>query len=447
VKRYGLGSFLFGFEAPVDRSSYLRWGLGLMVGKFAIDSLALRVFADRTLTPVEYLAPSALLRGTIESTPVVQLLLLAWTLPFIWIGLSMSIRRAIDSGKPASLGICFLLPGLNYVLMLALALAPSRPATPRPLSRSKRSALLGVAYGSVLSVCMAAFSATVLQDYGSSLFFTTPVVLGFVSAWFFNRGEPQSASATFAVASFALLLTSSMLLLFAIEGILCLLMALPLALPLACVGAMFGRFVALTPMPGGSTAAVLIPALGLPLGASFESKTHGRAPLREVVTSIEIAAPPEQVWPHVLDFPELPPPHQLVLLAGIAYPVRAHLEGRGVGAIRRCEFSTGAFVEPITRFEPPHRLSFDVVEQPLPLHEVSPYRDLHPPHLDGYFRSRRGEFRLVALVGGRTRLEGSTSYELDLEPLPYWSVWSDFLLHTIHERVLGHVRALAERTR
>lgn len=62
-----------------------------------------------------------------------------------------------------------------------------------------------------------------------------------------------------------------------------------------------------------------------------------------------IAAPPEQVWPHVLDFPELPPPHQLVLLAGIAYPEGAHLEGRGVGAIRRCEFSTGAFVEPIGR--------------------------------------------------------------------------------------------------
>ena len=66
------------------------------------------------------------------------------------------------------------------------------------------------------------------------------------------------------------------------------------------------------------------------------------------------------------------------------------------------------------------------------------------PHLDCYLRSWWGEFRLVPLGDGRTRLEGSTWYQLRLGPEPYWQVYSDWLIHTIHHRVLQHIRAEAE---
>ncbi len=73
-----------------------------------------------------------------------------------------------------------------------------------------------------------------------------------------------------------------------------------------------------------------------------------------------------------------------------------------VRAVRRCEFSTGAFVEPITAWEPPGRLAFDVASQPAPMTEWSPCAGLSPPHLSRSFRTRRGEFRMRALPGGRT---------------------------------------------
>jgi len=151
------------------------------------------------------------------------------------------------------------------------------------------------------------------------------------------------------------------------------------------------------------------------------------------------------VWPHVIGFSELPEPSQWFFRLGIAYPQRATIVGSGVGAVRRCEFSTGAFVEPITAWEPGRRLAFDVESQPAPMHELSPYRHVHPPHLDGYLRSKRGEFRLVALPGGRTRLEGSTWYELELYPQDYWTLWSDGCIHLIHRRVLDHVKKLSEK--
>jgi hypothetical protein len=90
-------------------------------------------------------------------------------------------------------------------------------------------------------------------------------------------------------------------------------------------------------------------------------------------------------------------------------------------------------------------LSFDVVRSPPPLRELSPYAGLAPPHLDGYFRPIRGEFRMVPLADGRTRLEGSTWYEIAIAPEGYWQVLADYLVHRIHMRVLAHIKRHAER--
>jgi hypothetical protein len=51
---------------------------------------------------------------------------------------------------------------------------------------------------------------------------------------------------------------------------------------------------------------------------------------------------------------------------------------------------------------------------------------------------------MIALPDGRTRLEGSTWYRLDLFPQPYWTLFSDALVHRIHQRVLEHVRDRSE---
>jgi hypothetical protein len=167
--------------------------------------------------------------------------------------------------------------------------------------------------------------------------------------------------------------------------------------------------------------------------------------LHLVTTSLEIDAPPERVWQHVVSFAELPPPSEWIFRAGVAWPVRARIDGRGVGAVRYCEFSTGPFVEPITVWDEPHRLAFDVTRSPEPMREVNPFWNVRPPHLEGYLASERGEFRLEPLGRGRTRLVGTTWYRHHMYPDVYWGAWSDFVIHRIHGRVLRHIEALAER--
>jgi len=48
------------------------------------------------------------------------------------------------------------------------------------------------------------------------------------------------------------------------------------------------------------------------------------------------------------------------------------------------------------------------------------------------------------LPGGRTRLEGSTWYELEAHPGLRWSRWSDGFFSALHHRVLGHIARLAK---
>jgi hypothetical protein len=72
------------------------------------------------------------------------------------------------------------------------------------------------------------------------------------------------------------------------------------------------------------------------------------------------------------------------------------------------------------------------------------YRELDTPHLNGFFLSRRGQFFLTPLPGEKTSLAGTTWYTQDLWPGSYWRVWSDYLVHRIHARVLEHIKAETE---
>ena len=279
-----------------------------------------------------------------------------------------------------------------------------------------------------------------LESYGLAVFMGTPFIIGLVTAYLLRRRYPASSRETHEVVAMTVLLVAGAAFLVGFEGAVCLLMVAPLGLVIALMGGVVGRHLAALgerPARGAVLIAVLLPG-----AASLET---GPLPtqLREVSSSVVIAAPPEVVWDKVLSFSPIPKPTSLLFRLGLAYPTHAEIHGSGVGAIRYCHFSTGAFVEPITGWEPARRLAFDVAVSPRPLDELTPW-DVAPPHLDDYLVSKAGEFRLVPLDDGRTRLEGSTWYEQRLRPEGYWVIFSDFIIAQIHKRVLDHIKAEAE---
>jgi len=444
-------SLPFDMRRPVDRRSYLVIGLVLAVVKYAVEAAVIRAANGHWLTPAEFVTPSFatradLLRGAPEW---LGWGLFVWSIPFVWIALSMSVRRAAAAGRSPWIGAAVLLPVVNFGVMVLLAALPDRPAPAAPPSSDAPARVLfdaaaWRAIGAALATAMLVFLASVyaFKSYGAVLFFGTPVMMGMVAGFLYNRPLAHSTAATLKLGVIVMLVSGGVLLALAFEGLICLVMAVPIVMPMTLAGAVMGKWIAEATNAAVGHLAALV--LVLPLLAGAESLVSV-VPEYEIVTVVEVAAPPQTVWRRIVEFPDIPPPEDWFFRCGIACPLRARIEGTGVGAVRHCEFTTGDFIEPITAWDEPRRLAFDVVDQPDPMVELSPWRHVHPPHLvDRSLQSRRGEFRLVDLGAGRTRLEGRTWYVFDMHPQRYWTLWSDFTIHRIHRRVLDHIKRLAE---
>ena len=472
---------LFGFRAPVGQNVYLAVGVALMLTKYAVEWATIRNLTGKIYTPLDFVNPLLSSRAyfTTDAPEWFGMGWVLWTLPFLWIAITMSVRRAADIGISPWFGMVVLVPFVNVLGMLVLAALPAGLVAPwseeqresdqqraeqiqrawRPPSTTAPppklatagpphpvfSAFLGLAAGAGFLIGIVLLSVYVLESYGAVMFFGSPIVTGAVSAYALNATAPRGLGLTLVHAVVTVAVACLAFLLFGIEGAICIAMAIPIMAPLAIAGALVGYAIATqlrrparSEHPGLIGCAVLLPAIAL-----AESRIEP-LPTIEVMTPMVIDAPPQRVWQHVIDFPDIEAEPEWLFQLGIASPERARIAGSGVGAIRYCEFTTGTFVEPITVWDAPHRLAFDVTDQPEPMFELTPYRHIHPPHLDGSFRSLRGEFRLIGLADGRTRLEGRTWYQLRIHPLSYWTIWTDRIVHRIHLRVLQHIKELSE---
>lgn len=385
-------------------------------------------------------------------------LLVLIALPFIWVGIVLTVRRLRDAALPTWWLIFFFTPFLNLIFFALLSIVPSRdrPKEVGPSSAARRrwysriiprsefgSAAFGVAMTSLLALVFAALSIYWLEEYGWGLFVGIPFFLGLNSVLIYGYHEPRPLRNCLGVTFLSVGLVAGVIFLLAVEGLLCIIMAAPLAILLAFLGGVFGYFLQLR---NSRAASPILPAVFLLPGVIALEPFVSRQPAQyEVRTSVGIKAERPLVWKNVVSFSALPPPRELIFKTGIAFPMRAEIHGQGVGAIRHCIFSTGEFVEPITIWDEPRVLKFDVVSQPRAMDELSIYSNLRPRHVTDYLVSRQGQFLLKETANGETLLEGTTTYEIRFWPGPYWRLWSDFIIHRIHSRVLNHIKELSEK--
>ena len=449
-------------SGSVGRGLYALVGVFGFALKHNLDRLVAGYFFHRSWdlfsywVPLRTIAHIAQLRGDDATFLAVMV---ACALPFIWIGVVMTMKRLRSAGLSVQLVGLFFLPFLNLLFFLVLCLLPEREIQPEPkshtsgqwLTRLVPAGVLGSAAFSLLitvplGLGMAVLGAQLLQNYGWGLFVALPFMMGFVAAMLYGIHRPRSLGGCVGVACLSVGLLGAGLLGVAVEGVFCLMMALPLALPLAAFGGVCAYMVQKRRWLQ-KDAPVFLSALLL-IVPGIEVVEHAVAlpsPVFAVRTSLDIQAPPEQVWQQVVAFSQIPPPTEWMFRAGIAYPIRAEMIGTGAGAERHCVFSTGAFVEPIQVWDEPRLLKFSVTSNPAPMEEWTPYSHIEPAHLQGFLVSEGGQFLLTPLPNGGTRLEGTTWYHHGLWPSTYWRVWSDAIIHRIHLRVLQHIRDEVER--
>lgn len=309
---------------------------------------------------------------------------------------------------------------------------------------NRERAVVSIVINAAIAGLLSFFSIRGIETYGWGLFLLVPLLVGLGTTILYGYSKGVTAKRAYLLSFAALALFALGLLLSALEGAYCILMAAPLGIILTILGVLAGLLI-LKRAPGKAPSGMLAFIGIIPLTMWMERAVD--LDVKPVVTAIEIEADPMTVWQNVVEFPPIDAPSEGIFRMGIAYPTHAVIEGSGVGAVRYCHFSTGAFVEPITTWDEPHLLAFDVAEQPEPLRELSPWGHIHAPHLDGYFLSKRGQFKLTALPNGNTLLEGTTWYGHRIQPDFYWRWWSDHIIHKIHLRVLEHIKAQAETSK
>jgi uncharacterized membrane protein YhaH (DUF805 family) len=442
----------FAFRGTLRQLPYALWSIGIFLGQYLV---VLTASGDRSrgrdfelwtaLTPLRSLV-------THYVTPDITLLLaLLYLLIAAWALAALSFRRASDADINESIAVLAIVPIIQIVVILALCVAPPRTLPEGAPTVARGSAAepawtavaLGLVVGIGLTLAAVAVGALLFGTYGFGMFMATPFVIGAATGYLANRKTDLGGSRTAALVASATALGGAALVVVALEGIVCIVMAAPLGFGVALAGGALGRGIALSTRR--SPAQTLSGFAVLPLIFALES-VFPAATSFDTYQTITVGAPPEVVWQSIVRMEPIDEPPALPFRLGVAYPRSGEFLGEGVGAMRRGEFSTGTALERVTEWIPNRKLAFVVLTDVPSMRELSPYEHVHAPHVIGYFNSKVTSFELVPRSDGRSDVIERTSHELKLEPILYWLPLARWVVLQNNARVLAHIRRQAERS-
>lgn len=370
-------------------------------------------------------------------------IIFAYFLAVAWALALLSFRRAGQLNRGHVLAVLSVVPIIQLGAVLLLALLPTRapaePATERPTQATR--VVYGLLAGVAIIVLAVLVSAVTFGAYGWGLFVMTPFLVGVTTGYLVNHDTDVGASRTMSLVIAAAGLGSLALVVLALEGVVCIILAAPLAIPVTMAGGAIGRGVALFRLRRRNPLATIAV---LPLVFMLEAAMPPELPIA-TSQEVDIAASPEAVWQALISPEPIRAPAGLTAWAGLAYPIGGRMEGTGPGAMRLGNFSTGIAREEVTEWEEGRTLAFRVLSQPPAMEEMSPYRRVHSPHVSGYFETAETRFDLVPLANGGTRLTIQAQHRLRIDPAPYWEPIARLAIRDNVDRVLKDIVEKSER--
>ncbi len=434
---------LLPLSGPITALKYAVFALTFLFSQHLIVATLLwPAGAPLRTDPLFWLLPLRRLIELPTISPWTSALIFAFSLFVAWGLAVLSYRRAGQSGIGYALAALSIIPGVQLAAVLGLIVLPTRALDIAPLPSGVKMAhvLQGVLAGMAIIVFAVLLSAVTFGSYGWGLFVATPFFVGLTTAYLANREVALPPGKTLPLVLLGAGLGVLALLMFALEGFMCIILIVPLGALVAALGGVLGRKLADI---GHQRGRPLLSVAILPLVFLIEAAVP---PSVTITTheSIDIAAPPSTVWRALTSDAPIGGEPQLVALAGFAYPIRGRLLGQGVGAIRLGEFSTGTARERVTSWEPGRRLAFVIIHQPAMMEEMSPYRRVHAPHLNGYFETDTTSFEMKPLSSGGTRLVAQATHRLRIDPALYWEPLARWAIKMNVTRVLQSIKDMAE---
>jgi hypothetical protein len=273
------------------------------------------------------------------------------------------------------------------------------------------------------------------NSYGTSTFLLTPVAVGFVSAATARAFSLSARPPTYEAAAVAVGMGLCLFLLSGFEGIVCMVMAAAIVLPAAFVGVVLEYCI--HGLIGGRANATVLPLLLV--AAAYDAKRVPAAAECTETTDVVINAPAEKIWPYLFNLSGVEDNDPLLRL-GFAHPTSVWTNGNQ----RFCNLTTGSMPEVVEKAVPDRLLQFKILNTPPSMVETNPFHAVHAPHVNGYYQCETGSFYLTPLGGGRTLLQGVSTYRFRIYPAPYWRLWTDSIVEHVHRTVMNRIKELAE---
>ena len=257
--------------------------------------------------------------------------------------------------------------------------------------------------------------------YGWAFFLLLPVVTGFAIGAYPNR---DWATVGMVVGAFFFLLG---ILSMGLEGLVCVLMALPLILPPLFLGAVIAHLVRRYQVIKrlDSSPLLLLPFLVFLMGAAWENSGRAQPEIREVRTEIVLPYTPQEVYDAIKSVDTLDAEKPFLLRVGLPVPQKCVLEREAVGAKRTCYFDGGQIVEQVTELEPGRILRMNVTD----------YRVLGMKWL----QFREAIYTFEPLPGRQTKLTRITTYSSALHPQMYWEPLEKWGIEQEHQYVFSNL--------
>ena len=307
------------------------------------------------------------------------------------------------------------------------------------------SALAGLAYG---LFCRLLFALESVGDWFSlvnaGFLILMPLAVGFIPVFLSERVERRGPAVWLGLpvlTTLALMAGNSVLFW---EGLICIIVMLPLALIMSLIGGLAGAFCA---RRFGKTSLVCVAILPF-VAAPAEHWIGPPTEIRNVETSIAIRAAPAAVWRQIERVPPIRPDEQRFSWTqqiGFPRPIEATLSGEGTGAVRHATFAGGVlFIETITVWEPERRLVFEIRADTanIPAQTLDEHVTIGGP----YFDTLQGEYRIESTNDGRTLLHLSSRHRLSTTLNFYAQFWTDAVMRDIQENILYVIRNRCEGT-
>jgi hypothetical protein len=249
---------------------------------------------------------------------------------------------------------------------------------------------------------------------------------------------------TLVVPWLAIVLLGVLTLFFALEAILCVLMALPFFLPLATAGAAMAVFVFAALKRAGATQSPGLILLLLPLLIGpIEAQIVAPDMLHVVHNSVVIEASPDAVWRQIIRVPAIGREEQRgspLHWIGVPKPVEATLSYEGVGAVRHASFEEGLiFVETVTEWEDRRSIAFTIVRDQSSM-PPAPFGEIGGP----FFDMLDGRYEIERISENRVILHLSSTHRVTTRFNWYAGLWTAPIMSELQRYILAIVKARSQ---